>query len=58
MDEENFSDFNKKYLHCDDENVVLGHILMNVMEVETSGHIEKNNFVKLFNYLKYISLSI
>lgn len=57
MDEENFAEFNKKYLHCDDENVVLGHILMNVMEVETSGNIEKINFLKLFNYLKYVSSS-
>ena len=39
MDEDQFSVFNQKYLHIEDDNVVLGHLLLNIMEVETSGHI-------------------
>jgi hypothetical protein len=39
MDEDQFSLFNQKYLHIEDDNVVLGHLLLNIMEVETSGHI-------------------
>lgn len=52
MDEDQFMLFNQKYMHIADDNVVLGHILLNVMGVETSGHIEKHHFLKLFAYLK------
>jgi hypothetical protein len=53
MDEDQFSNFNQEYMHIGDDNVVLGHIMLNVMGVETSGHIEKHHFLKLFAYLKY-----
>jgi hypothetical protein len=52
MDEDQFGQFNLKYMHIADDNVVLGHILLNIMGVETSGHIEKHHFLKLFAYLK------
>ena len=42
-------------MHIADDNVVLGHIMLNIMGVETSGHIEKHHFLKLFVYLKYLS---
>lgn len=53
MDEDQFSLFNQKYMHVAEDNVVLGYILLNIMGVETSGHIEKHHFLKLFAYLKY-----
>jgi len=33
MDEEHFSSFNDKYMQIADDNVVLGHILLNIMGV-------------------------
>lgn len=33
MDEDQFSSFNKKYLQISEDNVVLGHILLNIMGV-------------------------
>jgi hypothetical protein len=53
MDEDQFGNFNQQYMHIADDNVVLGHIMLNIMGVETSGHIEKHHFLKLFAYLKY-----
>ena len=33
MDEEQFSNFNDKYMHISEDNVVLGYILLNIMGV-------------------------
>ena len=55
MDEERFARFNEEYMGIKDEDVVLGHILLNIMEVETSGYIERHHFLKLFVNLKYQS---
>lgn len=33
MDEEHFSNFNDKYMQIEDDNVVLGYILLNIMGV-------------------------
>ena len=52
MDEDQFGLFNQKFMHVAEDNVVLGYILLNIMGVETSGHIEKHHFLKLFAYLK------
>jgi hypothetical protein len=48
MDEDKFSEFIHRYFKYSEDNVVVGYILINIMQVETSGYIELKHFVRLF----------
>lgn len=48
MDEDKFELFMTQCMPIDMASPVVGHILINVMQVESSGKIYKDNFFKLF----------
>lgn len=40
-------------LRIDMENIVIGHIMINVMEMKKAGYVEKHNIYNLFQYTKF-----
>jgi len=53
IEEESFGEFVEKYLHLDTTNLAVSHILINIMKVKRSGHINRSMFYEIFRHLGY-----